>query len=90
MPKYAIDVTETVIHTHRLIVECESKDAAEDVANALWDKAVAGEFNHHDDVPLAAKEITTLLNFDEDYGIDSEEIDVGEVREVDDQYCALN
>lgn len=92
MPKYAIYVTETVIHTHRLIVECESEDAAEDIADALWDKAKAGDFNHHDDVPQAAKEIATLLHFDEDYGIDSENIIVGEreVQEVDEQYRVLN
>lgn len=88
MPKYAIDVVETVTHIHRMIVECADKDAAEDIANELWERANEGGFDHRDDVAMAAREFATLLDFDEDYSVESEEITIGEgeVQEVDDQY----
>lgn len=91
MPKYEIDVVETVTHIHRMIVECADKNTAEDAANELWERANDGKFDHRDDVAMAAREIVTLLDFDEDYSVDSEDITIyeGEVQEVDDNYRVI-
>lgn len=80
MLKYAIMVNETVLHQHRLIVECENEEDAENLADMLDDE----EFNHPDDVSSSAKEYgARVVEMQEDCFVHVDDIEIDDVEEVE-------
>lgn len=78
MSKYAISIIETVIHDHRLIIDCDNKETAENIADKLFEKAKEGSFSHNSDVVVEAEKMAAVIELDEDYSVYIENITIGE------------
>lgn len=78
MAKYAIHIIETVVHEHRMIIDSDNKNVAENIADKLFEKANEASFNAYDDVIAEAKKITKVIELDEDYSVYTEDVTIGE------------
>ena len=80
MPKFAITVNEKVNFEHLLIVECDTLDEAEILADDLADE----RFDHIDDVPYMASELgAKVVEMQEDYYVETDEIEIEDVEEYE-------
>lgn len=78
MTKYAITINEMVLHQHKLVIECESQDDAELLANVLDDD----EFDSVADMVIQARMLgAKVCGMDEDYAIETDNIEIDEVEE---------
>lgn len=76
MAKYAITINEKVDFQHLLIVECDTFDEADRLADSLADK----RFDHRDDVSYMASKLgVKVVGMEEGYNVETNEIEIDDV-----------
>ena len=79
MAKFEITLVESVRHYHSMIVDCEDLIEARLIADCMEDE----EMDHPDDITIAAKNCgANIVEFNRDYMINVDEIEIEDVEEV--------
>ncbi|WP_283681236.1 hypothetical protein [Parablautia sp. Marseille-Q6255] len=79
MARYELVVEEKVTHQHSLIIECDSMAEAQGIAEEMEDENIY----HTDDIVVAAKSVgAKVVEFNEDYFVNTDYIEIDEINEV--------